>query len=148
MGNLGRKIKKGGGQRSRDISRLLRGSGKELPSAAYLSDGYKDKQDKVAISLAAWLGGSLILSHGSYEDSMPKRERAANAQKMIAAAAKVACGPMNSFEIKAPNATNNSWVLKVTHESDNQTSETEYSSVSLDDVIRWSLDWINSKPKT
>jgi hypothetical protein len=145
MGNLGSKGTKGSGKRLfQELARSNVG-GKGIPEAAYHSDRYEKNEQKRQHYYKSWIAGSLIISHGAIDYPVPPKEMAKMTEDMITEAANIAIGLSHDVTIVPPNKSSNAWKLLIVSGEDGLSSEHSYSAFSIEDLVTWSIKWLNSK---
>ena len=145
MGNLGSKGAKSSGKRLFKKSPRGNIGSKGIPSAAYYPDTYEPSFQKQQHYYRSWIAGSLIISHGAIDYPVPPREMAKATEDMITEAANFATGFMHDVTITPPSRKSSEWQLSIVSDNDGLPSEHLYSSVSLDDLVTWSIKWMNTK---
>lgn len=145
MGDLGHKNKAGSGKRSSRYTRRRNTSSKSIPTVAFHPDSIEPSKDKRAEYNKAWLAGSLILSHEPADYSQQPSNIAKDLENMINAASKVASGMDYDITVKAPSRHSKEWKLLIISGDEYDSRESSYSSFSPDDLLTWSIKWLNIK---
>jgi hypothetical protein len=145
MGNLGHKNKTGSGKRSSRHTRRRNTSSKSIPTVAFHSDSVEPSKAKREEYNKAWLAGSLILSHEPADYSQPPTNIAKDLENMINAASRIASGKDHDITVKAPSRHSKEWKLLIISDDENDSRESSYSSFSPEDLLTWSIKWLNIK---